>query len=316
MWQTELLFDWSGVEYKTWSHFATALCVSRATKVTNTPGIASARHELVRKDLARPIYVICSLDMRLSVHSLPACYVFHNSNCYFLFFYAWTVRRLCVTGTNVGQRKHNEFRVCVLLVSSVRLALVWRSSGVYIYTWKNAHIFEHAENVRRGRRTQEINNVHPAFSSNHQRILTHTQRNTTHCPKFFIFCTLDVRDGMCDWALSTNHNFSRAFFLPVHKTMVLGIARHKFELVQISIIQVCTQAAMTLHCSLIRKSHSFKLIKVIVQIKSDILVGIYITLFTVYNFARKMDHVLLHDRSWMTSCSVGWLSGLVLVVRF
>ena len=51
------------------------------------------------------------------------------------------VRRLCVTGKNLGQRKHNEFRACALLVPNVRLALVWRSSGVYIYKWKNAHIF-------------------------------------------------------------------------------------------------------------------------------------------------------------------------------
>ena len=51
-----------------------------------------------------------------------------------------------MTGTNLGQRKHNEFRAWALLVPSVRLALVWRSSGVHIHTWKNAHIFEHAEN--------------------------------------------------------------------------------------------------------------------------------------------------------------------------
>ena len=58
-----------------------------------------------------------------------------------IFFYAWTVHRLCVTGTNFGQRKHNEFRACALLVPSVRLALVLRSFGVGIHTWKNAHIF-------------------------------------------------------------------------------------------------------------------------------------------------------------------------------
>ena len=69
--------------------------------------------------------------------------VFHNpdSNYYFLFFYAWSVCRLRVTGTNLGQRKHNEFRACALLVPSVRPALVWRSSGVYIHTLKKAHIF-------------------------------------------------------------------------------------------------------------------------------------------------------------------------------
>ena len=36
--------------------------------------------------------------------------------------------------TNLGQRKHNEFRAWALLVPSVRLALVWRSSGVHIHT--------------------------------------------------------------------------------------------------------------------------------------------------------------------------------------
>ena len=42
-----------------------------------------------------------------AVHLLPACDVFHNpaSNCNFYFFYAWTVRSLCVTGTNFGKRK-------------------------------------------------------------------------------------------------------------------------------------------------------------------------------------------------------------------
>ena len=32
-----------------------------------------------------------------------------------------------------------------------------------------------------------MNNVHPAFSSNHQRIMMHAQRITTHWPKYFIF---------------------------------------------------------------------------------------------------------------------------------
>ena len=43
---------------------------------------------------------------------------------YFFYFYGWTVRCLCATGTNLGQRKHNEFRACALLVPNVRLALV------------------------------------------------------------------------------------------------------------------------------------------------------------------------------------------------
>ena len=46
------------IQTKLAPRFATALRVSRATKLTNTPRIASARHELVRKHLASPIYVI------------------------------------------------------------------------------------------------------------------------------------------------------------------------------------------------------------------------------------------------------------------
>ena len=69
---------------------------------------------------------------------------------FFFFFHAWTVHRLCVTGTNLGQRKHNEFRACALLVPSVRLALGLRFFGVGIHTWKNAHIFYYAKIVRRG----------------------------------------------------------------------------------------------------------------------------------------------------------------------
>ena len=131
-----------------------------------------------------------TLRSKHAVHSLPACDTFHSmvSNFFLIFFYGWTLCRLCVTGTNLGQRKHNEFRTCALLVPNVRLALVWRSSGVlYIHTWKNADLFEHAENVRRGWRTQQMNDVYQAFSSNHQRILTHAQRIPTHWQKFFIF---------------------------------------------------------------------------------------------------------------------------------
>ena len=69
---------------------------------------------------------IRTLRWKHAEHSLPACDVFHNpdSNCFLYFFYGWTVRRLCVTGANVGQRDHNEFRACALLVPNVRLALV------------------------------------------------------------------------------------------------------------------------------------------------------------------------------------------------
>ena len=75
----------------------------------------------------------------------------------FLFFHAWNVRRVCVTVTSLGQRKENEFRACALLVPNARLALVWRSSKVYIPTRKNAHIFEDAETACAQRLTHTIN---------------------------------------------------------------------------------------------------------------------------------------------------------------
>ena len=60
----------------------------------------------------------------------------------FLFFNAWNVRRVCVTGTltSFNENKTN-LNACALLVPNLKLALVWRSSKVYINTWKNAHIF-------------------------------------------------------------------------------------------------------------------------------------------------------------------------------
>ena len=86
------------------------------------------------------------LRWRHAVHLLPACDVFHNPDSFF-FMRGLCLVYTCPTGTN-------EFRACALLVPSVRLALVWRSSGVYIHTWKSVHIFEHAVNVCRGWRTQ------------------------------------------------------------------------------------------------------------------------------------------------------------------
>ena len=58
---------------------------------------------------------------KLVVHSKPACDVFHNPTqiVFFLFFHAWTVRCLCVTWTNFGERKHNEFRACAVLMPNV-----------------------------------------------------------------------------------------------------------------------------------------------------------------------------------------------------
>ena len=71
-----------------------------------------------------------------------AVYSLHRTQIViFSIFHVWTVRLLSVTGTNLGERKHTEFRVCAVRVPNVRLALVCRSSSVYIHTWKNAHIF-------------------------------------------------------------------------------------------------------------------------------------------------------------------------------
>ena len=66
----------------------------------------------------------CALETRCVLAT--SCDVFYNpdSNCFLNFGYGWTVRRLWVTVTNLGQRKHNEFGACALLVPNVRLALV------------------------------------------------------------------------------------------------------------------------------------------------------------------------------------------------
>ena len=65
---------------------------------------------------------IRTLRWKHAVHLLPDCDVFHYPDS--IFFYGCTVRRLCVTGTNLGQRKHNEFRACALRVLNIRQALV------------------------------------------------------------------------------------------------------------------------------------------------------------------------------------------------
>ena len=91
------------------------------------------------------------------------------------------MRRLCVT---IGQTSVNENTTSLERVLYLCLTLDWRWSDVLLASTftrgKNAHIFEHAKNVR----TQKMNDVHQAFSSNHQRALTHAQRITTHWPKF------------------------------------------------------------------------------------------------------------------------------------
>ena len=149
---------------------------------------------------------IRTLRWKHAVHSLPVCEVFHNpdSNCFFLFF----MGGLCVIYVCLGQTSVNENTTNLERVLYTCLTLDWRWSDVLLpSTFTRGKT--HAENVRRGWRTQNINDVHPAFLSNHQRILTHAQRITTYWPKFFIFCALDVRDGMCDWAF-THIYFAKA----------------------------------------------------------------------------------------------------------
>ena len=57
--------------------------------------------------------------LKHAVNLLPTHPVFHNPDC----FHGWTVRHigLCVNGTNLGQRKYNEFRVCAIPVPNLAL---------------------------------------------------------------------------------------------------------------------------------------------------------------------------------------------------
>ena len=71
------------------------------------------------------------------------------------------MRGLCVVYVWLGQTSVNESTTSLERVLYLCPALDWRwsdvyilTSGVYIHTWKNAHIFEHAESVRRSWRTQ------------------------------------------------------------------------------------------------------------------------------------------------------------------
>ena len=65
-------------------------------------------------------FAICIENMLCISYQLATFFTIWTEIVIF-FFYAWTVRRLCVTLTNLGQRKHNELIVCALLVPSVRL---------------------------------------------------------------------------------------------------------------------------------------------------------------------------------------------------
>ena len=147
---------------------------------------------------------IRTLRWKHAVHSLPACDVFHNPDSIFFFFFF--MGGLCVVYVWLGQTSVNANTTNLERVLYLCLTLDWRWSDVLLASTftrgKTLTFFEHTENVRRGWRTQKMNDVHQAFLSNHQRIPTHAQRITTHWPKFFNFCALYARDGMCDWALS------------------------------------------------------------------------------------------------------------------
>ena len=108
------------------------------------------------------------------------------------------MRRICLTGANLGQRKHNEFRACALLVPSVRLALVWRSSTLtrgkmltFLTMQKMcAEVDAHDQWITFIRRSRQIINKLWRTPSESQS----TAQNST------FYCAV-VRDGMCDWAL-------------------------------------------------------------------------------------------------------------------
>ena len=50
------------------------------------------------------------------------------------------MRWLYVVYVWLGQTSVNENTTNLERVPNVRLALVWRSSGIYIHSWENAHI--------------------------------------------------------------------------------------------------------------------------------------------------------------------------------
>ena len=63
----------------------------------------------------------------MTTTKITICVIKKKKIQYTIITRARTVRHVCVTGTNRGQRKHNEFRACDVLVPNVRLALVWPS---------------------------------------------------------------------------------------------------------------------------------------------------------------------------------------------
>ena len=86
------------------------------------------------------------------MHSLPACDVFSQSGLklYFLFCHAWIVRRLCLTETNLGQRKPHENATNLERVLYLWLALDWRWSDVllaFTFTRGKTFTFFNMQNI-------------------------------------------------------------------------------------------------------------------------------------------------------------------------
>ena len=134
--------------------------------------------------------------------------VFHipDSNCFVFLMYGWTVRRLCVTCvTSVNENTTNSKRVLYLC-----LTLYWRWSDVLLastltrgktlifFSMKKmcAEVDAHKKLITFIRRSRQIINEFWRTPSNSQR----TDQNSS------FFCALDVRDGMCDWAINVLWN--------------------------------------------------------------------------------------------------------------
>ena len=151
----------------------------------------------------RKALFIRHLRWKHAVHFVAACDFFHipDSNCYLFIFLCVDCASFMCDWANLGLRKHNEFRACALLVPRVSLALVWRSSGVYIHTWKNATFF----NIQKVYAEVDAHDKWITFIRRSRQIInefwrtpSESQRTDQHSP----LCTLDVRDGMCDWAFT------------------------------------------------------------------------------------------------------------------
>ena len=102
------------------------------------------RNVCVQRVSKRCLVAICVENTLCIRYQLATFFAIRTQIVIFIFLCV-DCASLYVTGTNLGQRKHNEFRACALLVPSIRLALVLHSFGVDIHTWKNALFLRCAE---------------------------------------------------------------------------------------------------------------------------------------------------------------------------